>query len=167
VSYAIRLAEGDADTIDVDLDDQVGSGGQNIMGEPSKKAGVAKRLVEAIARGDADAMSGIFTHDATIWHSTDQIEMSLSELQGMLRAISAVASAEVWETSLRETSDGFVLTLKSTYQLKSGGSTTFYAAQIVQLNASGKITRVDEYLDNAGLEPLIRELSLDSPSVLD
>jgi ketosteroid isomerase-like protein len=134
------------------------------MIEPSNKAQVANRLVEAIARGDADAMSDIFTADATIWHSTDQIEMSLPELQNMLRAISSIATAEVAETGLRETSDGFVLTLKSTYQLKSGESTTFHAAQVVQLSPDGKITRVDEYLDNAGLDPLIRALSVDSPA---
>jgi hypothetical protein len=123
------------------------------------KAAIAENLVTAIAKGDADALGDIFAPDATIWHSTDQIEMSLPELQGMLRAISGIASAEVEQTGMRETSDGFVLTLKSTYQLNSGASTTFYAAQIAQVNEAGEVTRIDEYLDNAGLDPLVRELA--------
>jgi ketosteroid isomerase-like protein len=129
------------------------------MSEPSDKVQVAKRLVAAIGRSDADALGDIFAPDATIWHSTDQIEMNLPELQGMLGAIGTIATAEVEETSLRETADGFVLTLASTYQLKSGESTSFHAAQVVQVSAKGKITRVDEYLDSAGLDPLVRALS--------
>jgi ketosteroid isomerase-like protein len=129
------------------------------VNEPSNKVQVAKRLVAAISTSDADALGDIFAPDATIWHSTDRVEMSLPELQGMLGAIGTIATAEVEETSLRETADGFVLTLESTYQLKSGESTSFHAAQVVQVSADGKITRVDEYLDSAGLDPLVRALT--------
>lgn len=125
----------------------------------SMKLDVARRLVVAIGNSDADAMADIFSPDAVVWHSTDQLDMQLSQLQEMLRAIGGIATADVQETGLRETSDGFVLTLKSTYQLKSGGSTSFHAAQIAVVGADGKITRVDEYLDSAGLGPLMAELA--------
>lgn len=125
----------------------------------SMKLDVARRLVVAIGNSDADAMADIFSPDAVVWHSTDQLDMQLSQLQEMFRAIGGIATADVQETGLRETSDGFVLTLKSTYQLKSGGSTSFHAAQIAVVGADGKITRVDEYLDSAGLGPLMAELA--------
>ncbi len=128
------------------------------MSQPTDKAQIAQRLVEAISKSDAAALGEIFAPDATIWHSTDQLDMDLPALQGMLGAIGTIATAEVEQTSLRETSDGFVLTLKSTYTLKNGETTSFHAAQVNQVNAAGKIIRVDEYLDSGGLGPLIRAL---------
>lgn len=129
------------------------------MIESPLKAETARRLVAAIAAADATALGEIFTLDATIWHSTDQIEMSLPQLQGMLAAIGDIATADVEQTGLRETADGFLLTLRSIYQLASGGTTSFHAAQVVQTDVEGRITRIDEYLDGAGLEPLVLALA--------
>jgi ketosteroid isomerase-like protein len=129
------------------------------MNETMTKAEVAHHLVGAISRGDADALSDIFAPEAVIWHSTDQVDMTLPQLQDMLRAIGGIATADVEQTGLHETADGFVLTLKSTYQLRSGGSTSFHAAQVATLGEAGRIVRVDEYLDNAGLDPLVQALA--------
>jgi hypothetical protein len=129
-----------------------------------QKAAIAKLLVEAIATADAVALGGLFAPDASVWHNTDQVDMSIPELQGMLGAIGGVSTAEVDLTGLRDTPDGFVLTLKSVYQLNSGGTTEFCAAQIVQLDAAGKIARIDEYLDSAGLGPLVAEVGAVSAS---
>lgn len=123
-----------------------------------QKAAIAQRLVEAIAAADAPALGELFAPGASVWHSTDQMDMSIPDLQGMLGAIGGVSTADVAVTGLRDTPDGFVLTLKSSYQLNSGGTTEFCAAQIVQLDAAGKIARIDEYLDSAGLEPLVAEV---------
>jgi hypothetical protein len=120
-----------------------------------QKAAIAKLLVEAIASADAAALGELFAPGASVWHSTDQMDMSIPELQGMLGAIGGVATADVEVTGLRDTPDGFVLTLKSVYQLNSGGTTEFCAAQIAQLDGTGKIARIDEYLDSAGLGPLV------------
>jgi ketosteroid isomerase-like protein len=127
----------------------------------TRRTDVAERLVAAIAAGDAEALGEIFRPDAVVWHSTDQLDMTLPALQEMLRSISSIATADVQQTGLHHTDTGFVLTLASTYTLKTGGTTTFHAAQVVDLDADDQIVRVDEYLDSAGLDPLIQALTPD------
>jgi ketosteroid isomerase-like protein len=118
----------------------------------------AERLTRAIVESDAEAMADIYTADAVVWHSTDQVELSLEQLQGLVRAIGAVASAEVDVTGLYVTETGFVQTQENSYTLSNGGATSFHAALVATLNDDGRIVRMDEYLDSAGLTPLIEAL---------
>ena len=129
------------------------------MNDPSKNLDIARRFVEALDNQDADAVGEIFAPDAGIWHCTDGVTMSVADMQGSLRAIATVAKATVEQTGYLDTSDGFVLTAKSTYDLTSGESTSWHAAMIIQVNAEGLIARLDEYLDSAGTTPLLRALT--------
>lgn len=129
------------------------------MTNTAQKTQVAAKLVAAIDASDADALAEIFSPDAVVWHSTDQRDMTFPELQGMLRSISTIASATVEQTGLHHTDNGFVLTVASTYRLNDGGTTSFHAAQIVDLDVDHRIVRVDEYLDSAGLDPLVQALT--------
>jgi ketosteroid isomerase-like protein len=118
----------------------------------------AERLTRAIVENDADAMAEIYTPGAVVWHSTDQVELSLEQLQGLVRAIAAIASARVDVTGLHVTDTGFVQTQKNSYALSNGGATSFHAALVARLDDDGRIVRLDEYLDSAGLTPLIEAL---------
>jgi hypothetical protein len=127
---------------------------------PSAKA-VAAALTEAIRTNDADGLHGIYAPDAVIWHSTDQAEVSVDQLQGLMRAISRVATGEVRVKALFETAGGFVQTQENTYTFAGGETTTFHAALVAWLGPDGRVTRLEEYLDGAGLAPLIA--ALESP----
>jgi hypothetical protein len=83
----------------------------------------------------------------------------VEQLQGLVRAIAAVASAEVDVTGLHVTETGFVQTQKNSYTLSKGGATSFHAALVATLDDDGRIVRLDEYLDSTGLTPLIEALA--------
>jgi len=118
----------------------------------------AERLTRAMIDNDADAMQDIYTPDAVIWHSTDQVELSLSDLQGILRGIAAVADGDFEVTGRHVTDDGFVQTQIGTYTFRDGSSTTFHAAMVAFLADDGRIRRIDEYVDSAGMNPLLAAL---------
>jgi hypothetical protein len=119
---------------------------------------IAAALTQAIRNNDADALAGIYAPDAVIWHSTDQVELSVGQLQGLMRAISRVATGDVRVKALLETPEGFVQTQENTYTFLSGETTTFHAALVAWLGPDGRVRRLEEYLDGAGLAPLIAAL---------
>jgi ketosteroid isomerase-like protein len=121
---------------------------------------VAENLTRAIAANDAAAMAEIYAPDAVIWHCTDQVALTVEELQGLLAAIEDVATADVSVKSLLVTEDGFVQTQENTYTFRTGGGTSFHAALVVWLDADGRISRAEEYLDGAALAPLIEALGV-------
>lgn len=120
----------------------------------------AARLAQAIAANDADAMAEIYAPDATIWHSTDQITLTVPQLQDLVRAIATVATAEVNVKSLLITDQGFVQTQENIYSLNAGPKASFHAALVARLDSQGRITSVEEYLDSAGLAPLLEALGV-------
>jgi ketosteroid isomerase-like protein len=119
---------------------------------------LAERFTRAIAENDAAAMGEIYAPDAAIWHCTDEVELTVPQLQGLLQAIADIATADVKVNSVSPTEDGFVQTQENTYTFKAGGSTRFHAALVVSLDTEGRISRAEEYLDSAGLNPLIQAL---------
>lgn len=120
---------------------------------------VASGLTEAIRVNDADALPGLYAPDAVIWHSTDQVEISVGQLQELMRAIARVATGEVRVKALFETPAGFVQTQENSYTFADGETTTFHAALVAWLGPDGRVTRLEEYLDGAGLAPLIAALA--------
>jgi uncharacterized protein len=119
---------------------------------------VARRLTHAIVTGNADVLASLYTPNAIIWHNTDQIEMSSSEVLDLVRAIRAVANCAVDVSSTLVTERGFVQTQRNTYTFRDGRSTFFHAALLATLDGEGRILRLEEYLDSAGLAPLLAAL---------
>ena len=119
---------------------------------------VARRLTHAIATGNADVLASLYAPKAIIWHNTDQIEMSSSEVLDLVRAIRTVADCAVDVSSTLVTERGFVQTQRNTYTFRDGRSTFFHAALLVTLDGEGRILRLEEYLDSAGLAPLLAAL---------
>jgi hypothetical protein len=121
---------------------------------------LADRLTVAIADSDAEALSEVYTADAIAWHSTDGVELPLPQLLDLVRAIDGIATGEVTVKSRFATEAGFVQTQTNSYSLRDGtGGTTFDAALVAWVDETGRIKRVEEYLDSAGLKPLIEALS--------
>jgi hypothetical protein len=115
----------------------------------------AERLTVAIAANDTMAMESIYAPTASIWHNTDQRDLSVPELLELLAAIDAVATADVAVHDRMVTDSGFVQTQVITYTFKDGRTTAFHAAMVAWVGDDGRITRIQEYLDGAGLQPLI------------
>jgi hypothetical protein len=118
----------------------------------------AERLTRALESGDADALESLYAPEALIWHSTDQVELKLAEVLQLVGAIRTVAKCDIDVSSTLVTEQGFVQTQKNTYTFHDGSRTFFYAALVVTLDGHGRMVRVDEYLDSAGLAPLLAAL---------
>ena len=120
---------------------------------------IAETLTRAIAEADVEVLARTYAPDARIWHSTDCVELTVNELLGLTRQIAQVATATVEVTGRHRTETGFVQTHRATFVLPGGGTTSFHAALIAVLDDDGRITRLDEYLDSAGLAPLIEAMA--------
>lgn len=126
----------------------------------------ADRLTAAMASCDAESMREIFAPDATIWHCGDRSERGLAELLDGVRAIGDAARVEVSVTGRLLTDTGFVQTHETSYHLANGHTSRFHAALFVRLDHRGRITRIDEYFDAAGLRPMHRAMLGSFPSRL-
>jgi ketosteroid isomerase-like protein len=85
-------------------------------------------------------------------------------VQGLLGAIAGVADCTVAVTATLPTDAGFVQTQQNIYTFRDGAATAFHAALVATLDDEGRITRLEEYLDSAGLAPLIAALGAAVPS---
>ena len=119
---------------------------------------IAQRLTAAIADGNVDELGRLYAENAIIWHSSDEVELTLEQLKDIVRAIDQVATATVDVTARHPLADGFLQTQINTYSLKSGDTIRFHAALVVKLNHEGLIVRADEYLDGNRLAPLLQAL---------
>jgi ketosteroid isomerase-like protein len=120
---------------------------------------VAARLSNALTSADLDALASLYAPDAIVWHSTDQVEMRVNEVLDLVRALQRIADCTVTVSDTLATDKGFVQTQKNTYTFRDGKSTAFHAALVATLDSEGRITRLEEYLDSAGLAPLLKALS--------
>jgi ketosteroid isomerase-like protein len=129
------------------------------MSTAQRSSSLAERLTTAIETNDPDLLAEVMAQDATIWHSTDEIEMTVGQAQELARAIGAVADSKVTVTSYSDTASGFVQTHVNEFRLRSGETVRFHTALVVRLDASGRIGRMEEYLDGTRLAPLIAAIA--------
>lgn len=118
----------------------------------------ADALTRAMEHGDARSLASLYVPEAVVWHSTDQTEMNVGAVVALVQAIASVAKCSIDVRARLKTEDGFVQTQKNNYVFRDGGRAEFHAALVVTLDGSGRIVRLEEYLDSAGLAPLIRAL---------
>lgn len=128
------------------------------MTAASAATAVAERLTRAVADNDVDALTALYAPDSVVWHSTDQVELKLDQVKDLVRAIREVARCVITVSATLTTEHGFVQTQENTYTFRDGTSTRFHAALVVTLDGEGRISRLEEYLDSAGLAPLIAAL---------
>jgi uncharacterized protein len=128
------------------------------MTTASAATAVAERLTRAVADNDVDALTALYAPNSVVWHSTDQVELKLEQVKDLMRAIRKVARCVITVSATLTTDHGFVQTQENTYTFSDGTSTRFHAVLVVTLDGEGRISRLEEYLDSAGLAPLIAAL---------
>ena len=112
---------------------------------------VAARLFAAIEAGDADAVATCFAPDAVVWHSTDGVAQPIAEVLQVLRWLAAnVEGLRYDEVRCQATGTGFVQqhVLRGT---PPNGRPFALPACMVARVTDGRIERIDEYLDQAGV----------------
>jgi ketosteroid isomerase-like protein len=109
---------------------------------------IADRLLAAITAGDAEAVRGIYSPDAELWHNFDQrnqtVDENLATLVDLHRRLSDIAYTEVRRFSAP---GGFVQQHVLTGNAKGGP--LCMPAMIRFWVEAGRITRLEEYLDTA------------------
>jgi ketosteroid isomerase-like protein len=118
-------------------------------------ADVAERLTAAIEANDPDALAKVYAAEASLWHSTDELDLSVSQVQDLACGIAAVADCTITVTGFSSTETGFVQTQINEYRLRSGQTVRFHCAVVVGLDPSGQVVRQEDYLDGTRLGPLL------------
>ena len=119
----------------------------------------ADRLKNLVETNDPALVPTVYAEEATIWHNTDGIEISATQLAEILTAIRAAATCQVTVEDYFETDAGFIQVQTNKYTINNGSTAEFQAALVVDVDASGRISRVREYLDSVGLAPLLSALA--------
>jgi hypothetical protein len=119
-------------------------------------AHIAELLTAAMEANDPEALAKIYATGASIWHSTDEVDLSVSQVQDLARGIAAVADCAITITGFSPTDTGFVQTQINEYRLHSGQTVRFHCAVVVRNNPSGQIVRQEDYLDGTRLAPLLQ-----------
>lgn len=126
---------------------------------PQEIEAFAERFVDAVQRGDADAMRDCYAPGAAIWHNTDGSEQSIDDNVKVLQWFIRTLPDRKYTVLRREViPDGFVQQHVLSATLPNGEPWQLDACVVVRM-ADGKITRLDEYLDSAAsakLRPLGR-----------
>ena len=122
--------------------------------EPSAKAKesleVADRLFKAIERGDVNAVREIYAPHTKIWHNFDNLTQSVDENLAVLKWLVAnVADISYTEIRRQPTPSGFIQQHVLRGRVKASGKEIAIPGCMVCKVESGRITRLDEYLDSA------------------
>lgn len=116
-----------------------------------KTADIAAKFFDAIEANGIDKVYNMFSPDAKIWHNTDQLvvprETTAKTIRGMHKRLRNIAyldrKLDSWPT-------GFVERHVLAWERKVDGVQIQMPVCIVcEVNADGKITRLDEYFDPA------------------
>ena len=101
-----------------------------------------------------DALAAVYEPDAVVWHAYDDssadVAGSARTLRWLHRTVPDLAFDDV---AVVPTASGFVwqVTMRGT---GPGGPFHLHSCQVVTLSPAGRVARVDEYVDSAGLAPL-------------
>lgn len=119
---------------------------------------VAERLFAAIEAGDVGSVGALYADDAVIWHNTDGVEQAPAEnlrvLGWLVRNCSDVRYTDVRRST---TGTGFVQQHVLRLTSPSGEALALPACIVVTVDGgTGRITRLDEYLDSAHVARLAR-----------
>ena len=116
---------------------------------------LADELINAIQRGDVDAVRNVYAPDCIIWHNNDGLEQSVEDNLTVLRwVVRNVRDLRYEEIRRQRTDTGFVQqhVLRGT---APNGQPLNIRACLVCTVRDGRITRLNEYLDTAHLTALL------------
>ena len=113
---------------------------------------LADRFFQAIERGDVAEVERIYSPGALIWHNTDRLASSVAEnlkvLGGLVRG---TTSRSYTDRRVLPTPTGFVQQHVLIAQSRAGRRLELPACIICEVSG-GRITRLDEYFDEAAVK---------------
>ena len=116
---------------------------------------LAHRFFDAIAAGESELVASLATADCVIWHNYDQRDKPFSEMVPKLGAFrKALAEFAYQDRRYSPLPDG-ALALHTLYGRRADGVHAFVPVVVRLIIAGDLIRRIEEYVDPAGLAPLI------------
>ena len=113
---------------------------------------LAKRFFDCMEAGDVDGLVACYAPDAKIWHNTDGLEQTPAENARTLKGMVTRIVERVYDNRRLEVfPTGFVQQHVLRGVRKQDGVAVALAACIVCQVKDGRITRLDEYFDSAGV----------------
>lgn len=120
--------------------------------------GLADRLVEALARYDADAVDALLDDGFVHWLNLTGSEQGREGLLATLRLERDHIKEATFDVRRRvATDEGFVLQMTAA-GTTNGGRTYRIPVCIVATVGGGRISRIDEYASSDHVAPLLQEL---------
>jgi ketosteroid isomerase-like protein len=117
---------------------------------------VANRLFDAIERGDYATVDGMWAAAVAVWHSGDQKDNERVRALKVIRWFMSVTTTRSYEILDRQFfGGGFVQQHVLRAQRSDGPSIEMRVCIVIKLDATGLITRIDEYFDPADMAPLL------------
>ena len=111
---------------------------------------IARALFENIEAGDPAGVAGLYADDIEVWHNFSNTTQSKQEnLQTLTGLIGSVKTIRYEVKELLTLSDDRVLQRHDLHCETPGGARFTIPACIFITVRSGKITRIEEYLDSA------------------
>jgi ketosteroid isomerase-like protein len=109
----------------------------------------ADRFIDAIERGDPDAVRACYAPDAKFWHNTDKREQTVEQNLRSVDWFARKLPDRKYRVLRREVlKDGFMQQHVLEATLPDGSPWALNACVVVRIE-NGVIARLDEYLDSA------------------
>lgn len=117
---------------------------------------LADRFMRALEANDVDTIRACYAADARIWHNFDGEEQTVEENLRTLRWVDAKLKNRRYEIAARHAfGGGYVQQHVLTGTLPDGTPFRMPACVVVTVE-NGRIARLEEYLDSAHVQPLLR-----------
>ena len=127
------------------------------MAITSSTVDVADRLFEAIANSDIATVKQLFGDDVLVWHSGDTRDSAKERAARIIDWFINATTDRRYEVLDRQFFDGgFVQQHVLHANGRNGNSIHMRVCIVIKVGPDALITRIDEYFDPAGLEPLLR-----------
>ncbi|RIA37952.1 ketosteroid isomerase-like protein [Hephaestia caeni] len=111
---------------------------------------IANRFFAAVEAGDLDAVVAMYAPDVRIWHSRDEADTDIEQSKELLQLFFSRVSNRRYEVVRRHVFDGgFVQEHVTHGTMADGSAMRLPVCFLCHLDATGRITRIAEYLDSS------------------
>lgn len=118
---------------------------------------VADRMFAAIERGDGAALAALWSDDVVVWRQGGGRDRDKPRALKVIEWFVEATAERRYEVLDRQVFDGGFVQQHIVHATdRTGAPLSFRACLVVKVTPDGLISRIDEYLDPADLEPLTR-----------
>ena len=117
---------------------------------------LADQMFRAIETGDLDALRAVYSDDVVVWTNFDDTEQPLDRAMAIVGWLCSKLGDRHYDVKRRELIAGGFLQQHVLRGTAPDGTVVAMPACIVGTVTDGRITRVEEYLDPAGVAALMR-----------